>query len=75
MYDSAFIFSTSFEDMSYTIYIYIASIATLLCASLVLARVDPKKAEIWGPGLDANSQIPSRYIYIQLYDTKDNPYV
>lgn len=30
-------------------------------------EIDYKRVEIWGPGLNSKSQLPTRYIYIQLY--------
>lgn len=38
--------------------------STLASSSLV----DYSNSKIWGPGLSADSQLPTRYVYVQLYD-------
>ena len=55
----------------------------MMCTSLVSAHsdatankveVDHKRIDIWGPGLNIKSQLPSRYLYIQLYSKQGTRY-
>ena len=55
----------------------------MMCTSLVSTHsdasankveVDHKRIDIWGPGLNIKSQLPSRYLYIQLYSKQGTRY-
>ena len=55
----------------------------MMCTSLVSTNsdasaneveVDHKRIDIWGPGLSIKSQLPSRYLYIQLYSKQGTRY-
>lgn len=36
--------------------------------------VDLRRTKVWGPGLHVNSQLPTRYFYIELYDQDGSRY-
>lgn len=37
-------------------------------------EIDYSKIDVWGPGLKANAQLPTRYVYVQLYNKDGNRY-
>lgn len=59
----------------YAYQLIVISAALVHHASMTVVQVAYDRTKVWGPGLKANAQLPSRYVYVQLYDTQGTMYV
>lgn len=43
-------------------------VSTLLVNTALADDIDYDKVDVWGPGLNVNAQLPTRYVYVQLFN-------